>query len=48
MHNIERECLDASTKAVKKASNDLKVREDDTYSDEEIDSFLPVLARKNK
>ena len=34
--------------AVKKASKALKVRQDNTYSDEEIDSYLPVALRKNK
>ena len=48
MFEIERNCLDASNRAVKEASKNLKVRKDNTYSDEEIDSFLPILARKNK
>lgn len=46
--NIYKECLDASGKAVDMASNALKIKGDNTYSDSEIDSFLPVLARKNK
>lgn len=48
MHDIESNCLDASSKAVDKASENLKNRKDNTYSDDEIDSFLPILARKNK
>lgn len=47
MHTIENNCLDASSKAVDKASENLKERKDNTYSDDEIDSFLPILARKN-
>lgn len=45
---IYKECLDVSGDAVTKASENLKSRKDNTYSDEEIDGFLPVLARKNK
>lgn len=45
---IYKECLDASNKAVERASENLKGRKDNTYTDEEIDSFLPILARKNK
>ena len=45
---IYKECLDATPQAVKMASENLKIRRDNTYSDEEIDSFLPILARKNK
>ncbi|MDU6535896.1 SLATT domain-containing protein [Intestinibacter bartlettii] len=40
--------LDCSDKAVEKASESLKEKGDSTYSEEEIDSFLPILARKNK
>ncbi|HBJ1651470.1 SLATT domain-containing protein [Clostridium botulinum] len=47
MHDVEKNCLDASNKAVDKASENLKARKDNTYSDDEIDSFLPILARKN-
>lgn len=43
---IAKLCVDANNKAVKKASEDLKVRDNDYYSDEQIDSFLPQLARK--
>lgn len=43
---IANNTLDASEKAVKKASESLKVKQDNTYTDEEIDSFLPLLARK--
>ena len=45
---IAKRTLDVGEKAVKKASKDLKVRGDNNYSDDEIDSFLPQLARKNK
>lgn len=45
---IAKRTLDVEEKAVKKASKDLKVRGDNNYSDDEIDSFLPQLARKNK
>lgn len=45
---IYKESLDVSSKAVDRASENLKRRGDNTYSDEEIDSFLPILARKNK
>lgn len=45
---IAKNALDAGDKAVKEASNSLKIREDNTYSDNEIDSYLPILARKNK
>lgn len=44
--NIYKKCLDTSDKAVNMASGNLKDRKDNTHSDEEIDSFLPVLARK--
>ena len=44
--DIYKECLDASSEAVTRASEKLKGRQDNTYSDEEIDSFLPLLARK--
>lgn len=46
--DIYKKCLDASSKAVTKASENLKDRGDNTYTDEEINSFLPILARKNK
>lgn len=45
---IYKECLDVEEKAVNRAVDNLKNRQDNTYSDEEIDSYLPVLARKNK
>jgi hypothetical protein len=38
---------DASEKAVNKASENLKNRQDNSYSDEEIDSFLPIYLRKS-
>jgi hypothetical protein len=38
---------DASEKAVNKASDSLKNRQDNTFSDEEIDSFLPIYLRKS-
>lgn len=45
---IAKSSLDVEEKAVKNASDNLKVRGDNTYSDKEIDSYLPILARKNK
>ena len=45
---IAKNTLDVERKAVKKASNALKITGDNTYSDTEIDSFLPPLARKNR
>lgn len=45
---IAKNTLDVGRKAVKKASNSLKITGDNTYSDTEIDSFLPPLARKNR
>ena len=38
--------IDPSEEAVKKASKCLKVRQDNTFSDAEIDSYLPVCLRK--
>ena len=38
---------DASSKAVAKASEALKANKDNTFEDDEIDSFLPKLLRKN-
>lgn len=46
--SIYKDCLDANSKAVDRATASLKTKGDNTYSDEEIDSFLPTLARKNK
>lgn len=46
--SIYKKCLDVEDKAVEMASDNLKKRKDNTYSDEEIDSFLPILARKKK
>lgn len=40
--------LDPVEKAVEEASDDLKKRQDNTYSDDEIDSYLPKLPRKSK
>lgn len=45
---IYKNMLDCSNKAVEKASKTLNERGDSTYSDEEIDRFLPVLARTSK
>ena len=45
---IYKKCLDVESKAVNQASDNLKSRKDNTYSDEEIDSFLPVVARKKQ
>lgn len=46
--SIYKKCLDAEGKAVDRASDNLKRRQDNTYSDEEIDSYLPVIARKKQ
>lgn len=46
--NIYKKCLDASDEAVNRANDGLKYKRDNTYCDEEIDSFLPILARKNQ
>lgn len=46
--SICKNSLDAKNKAIKKASKALKFTQDNTYSDEEIDSYLPVELRKNK
>lgn len=45
---VYKESLDASSKAVNMASENLKNRGDNTYLDEEIDSYLPILARKKQ
>jgi hypothetical protein len=45
--NIYNITKDASEKAVCMASKNLKARQDNTYSDEEIDSFLPVYLRSS-
>lgn len=37
---------DTCEKAVNKATKALKIRKDNTYSDSEIDSFLPIILRK--
>lgn len=37
---------DTDVKSVDKACKDLNVRKDNTYNDEEIDSFLPIAIRK--
>lgn len=44
---IYKQAADASSKAVDKASEALKARKDNTFEDDEIDSFLPKLLRKN-
>lgn len=46
--SIYKKCLDTESKAVERASDNLKRRQDNTYSDEEIDSFLPIVARKKQ
>lgn len=43
---ISNNTLDASKEAVNQASDNLKKRGDNTYPDEEINSYLPILARK--
>ena len=40
--------LDANNHAVKRASKALKIYKDNTFSDEEIDSYLPVELRKKQ
>lgn len=44
---IYKGALDTSGDAYDKAQKALKVQNDNTYTDEEIDSFLPMVARKN-
>lgn len=44
---IYKESLDTSADAYERAQKALKQQNDNTYSDEEIDSFLPIIARKN-
>lgn len=46
--DIAKNTIDPDDKAVNKASDNLKNRKDNTYSDNEIDSFLPILARKKQ
>ena len=48
MNSIYEGCLDASKKAVNKAESDLKKEGAFTYSDEEIDSYLPIYLRKGR
>lgn len=45
---VYKNTVDAGSKAVGYASKDLKERGDNTFSDEEIDSFLPIMLRKTK
>ena len=45
---ICKESKSASTRAVKLASKDLKIRKDNTFNDDEIDSFLPSVLRISK
>lgn len=45
---IYKNMLDCSDRAVNRATKALKDSGDSSYSDEEIDKFLPLLARKNK
>ena len=47
-HNICKKRLSTCDRAVKKASKALKIQKDNTFSDEEIDSYLPVELRKGK
>lgn len=44
--DIARITLDPEEESVDEAGENLKKRQDNTYSDEQIDSFLPQLARK--
>lgn len=47
-YDICKKSLSTSDRAVKKASKALKIQKDNTFSDEEIDSYLPVELRKGK
>ena len=47
-HDICKRSLSTCDRAVKKASKALKIQKDNTFSDEEINSYLPVELRKGK
>lgn len=46
--DICKDALDANNFAVKKASKTLRIYKDNTYTDEEINSYLPVELRKKQ
>lgn len=45
-HDICKKSLNTSDRAVKKAENALKEQQDNTFSDKQIDSYLPIELRK--
>jgi hypothetical protein len=45
-HDICKKSLNTSDNAVQKASKSLKTQQDNTFSDNEIDSYLPIELRK--
>ncbi len=47
-HDICKRSLNTSDRAVNKASKALKKQKDNTFSDKEIDSYLPIELRKEK
>lgn len=47
-HDICKRSLSTCDRAVKKASKALKIQKDNTFSNAEIDSFLPIELRKEK
>lgn len=47
-HDICKRSLPTSEKAVGKAHKALKIQRDNTFSDEEIDSYLPIELRKGE
>lgn len=47
-HSICKESLNTSDKAVKKASKALKLQQDNTFSNKEINSYLPIELRKEE
>ena len=47
-HDICKRSLNTCDRAVKKASKALKIQEDNTFSDKEINSYLPIELRKEK
>lgn len=47
-HDICKRSLNTCDRAVKKASKALKIQGDNTFTDKEIDSYLPIELRKEK
>ena len=47
-HDICKKSLNTSNRAVKLASKALKIQQDNTFSIEEIDSYLPIELRKGE